>query len=114
MPLVGDEIRVGRQESSIYQITSVVPHYAGNTLTNGRTFITLDKDLTASDASNLDSILLRRYYANPGSLILDIEKPAGGTSEGFILPDYQVGANDGTLQETIASLREKGIIGNVN
>lgn len=38
MPLVGDEIRVGRQESSIYQITSVVPHYAGNTLTNGNLY----------------------------------------------------------------------------
>jgi hypothetical protein len=114
MPLVGDEIRFGRQESSVYQVTRVVPHYAGNGSSSGKTFITLDKNLTTSDAQNITSVLLRRYYANPGSLILDIEKPAGGTSEGFILPDYQVGASDGTLQETIQSLREKGIIGNVN
>jgi len=69
----------------------------------------LDKpiDLTKYEARGYS---IRRYVDAPGAIILDIDKPPGGTSGGIIQPKYLPQGSEERLQTIITSLKEKRII----
>lgn len=75
----GDEIRFEGTETQAYYIKRV------HTGTTGKIILTLDRDVTAS---NLQWFLIRRYVDDPANIILEVDKPAGGTSPGILKPQY--------------------------
>lgn len=76
---VGDEIRFEGTETQTYTINNV---YAG---AGGKIHLELDRDVTAT---NLQWFLVRRYIDDPASIILEVDKTAGGTSPGVLKPQY--------------------------
>jgi hypothetical protein len=76
---VGDEIRFEGTETQAYIINEV---YAG---AGGKIHLVLDRDVTAT---NLQWFLVRRYVDDPASIILEVDKTAGGTSPGVLKPQY--------------------------
>lgn len=69
----------------------------------------LDKpiDLTQYEARGYS---IRRYVDASGAIILDTDKPPGGTSGGIIQPKHLPQGSEEKLQDIIASLKEKRII----
>lgn len=97
---VGDEIRFDGTETQTYYIREV-------STTGGEVTLTLDRNITAQD---LDYFLLRRYITDPSYLILEVDKPAGGTSTGVLTPEYFYGATEEKVDNILKELKKDNLI----
>ena len=88
-----DEIRFGGTEDEAYQVKSLV------TVPNLQ--LTLDRPITQN--LNLNYFAVRRYVDNPTYVILNVDKPAGGTSQGVLKPKYLTQQ----LQDSIEGIIER-------
>ena len=97
---VGDEIRFDGTETQTYFISKV-------DTSGGDIQLTLDRNITAQD---LDYFLLRRYITDPSYLILEVDKPAGGTSTGVLTPEYFYGATEEKVDSILQLLTRDNLI----
>ena len=95
----GDEIRFEGTETQTYTVISV-----SNT---NPIEITLDRDITASE---IDWFLVRRYVDNPANIILEVDKPAGGTSPGILKPQYLSRNTEDNIDTILEQLRRDSLI----
>ena len=100
-PQVGDEIRFEGTETQAYVINEV---WAGS---GGKIHLRLDRDVTAT---NLQWFLLRRYVDDPASIILEVDKTAGGTSPGVLKPQYLSRRVENNLDTILEKLRTDQLI----
>ena len=97
---VGDEIRFDGTETQTYYIKEV-------DTSGGEVTLTLDRNITAQD---LDYFLLRRYITDPSYLILEVDKPAGGTSTGVLTPEYFYGETEKKVDNILKELKKDNLI----
>lgn len=97
---VGDEIRFDGTETQTYFISKV-------DTSGGDIQLTLDRNITAQD---LDYFLLRRYINDPSYIILEVDKPAGGTSTGVLTPEYFYGATEEKVDNILKELKKDNLI----
>jgi len=97
---IGDEIRFDGTETQTYYINNV-------DTTGGEVILTLDRNQTAQ---NLDYFLLRRYVTDPSYLILEVDKPAGGTSTGVLTPEYFYGETEEKIDSILQKLTRDNLI----
>jgi len=90
----GDEIRFQGTETQTYKVISVD--------SSSDLVLTLDRDVTAT---NLDWFLLRRYVDAPGTILIEADKPAGGTSPGFFMPLYSTKGIEENFDKIIQKLK---------
>ena len=83
IPQPYDEIRFEGTETQTYTITQV-----SQSLFNGSNVLTLVLDRSITSNINTDYFLLRRYVDEVGNIIINTTKPAGGTSDGVIIPEF--------------------------
>ena len=95
-----DEIRFEGTETQTYKVMNI-------DTTGGEIILTLDKNVTAT---NLNWFLLRRYIDDPSYIILDIDKPAGGTSEGILSPQYLYSVSKRRTSEILKQLKSDNLI----
>ena len=98
---VGDEIRFEGTETQTYYINDV-------STTNGDIILTLDR--TVITTTNLSWFLLRRYITDPSYLILEVDKPAGGTSTGVLTPEYFYGETEEKVDSILQLLTRDNLI----
>jgi len=79
LPRPLDEIRFEGTEDYTYTIVSV-------STSSGILELVLNNDIPQN--INLDYFLLRRYINDPSNIILNLNKPAGASSEGILKPEY--------------------------
>ena len=96
----GDEIRFEGTETQSYTVLSV-------DTSGGEVILNLDRDVTAN---NLDWFLLRRYIDTPGSILIEADKPAGGTSPGFFMPLYATKGIEDNFDKIIQNLKTDQLI----
>ncbi len=96
---LGDEIRFEGTETQTYTVTAV-----SNT---NPIEITVDRDITAT---NIDWFLIRRYVDNPANIILEVDKPAGGTSPGILKPQYLSKDAENNIDTILENLRRDSLI----
>jgi hypothetical protein len=84
-----DEIRFMGTEDQTYTILQVSQSLTSSVgIPNPYQSLTLRLDRNISPNINTDFFLLRRYVDDPGTIILNINKPAGGTSDGVLKPEF--------------------------
>ena len=96
---LGDEIRFEGTETQTYTVTAV-----SNT---NPIQITVDRDITAT---NINWFLVRRYVDAPGNIIIEADKPAGGTSPGFFMPQYATKGIEDNFDTVIQKLKKDQLI----
>jgi hypothetical protein len=96
----GDEIRFQGTETQAYKVIEV-------DTTGGDIILTLDRNVTAT---NLDWFLLRRYIDAPGTILIEADKPAGGTSPGFFMPLYATKGIEDNFDKVIQQLKTDQLI----
>ena len=64
--------------------------------------LVLDKDITPN--VNTDYFLLRRYVDDPSNIIIDVDKPSGGTSGGILKPEFVTTQTEKQARDAISSL----------
>lgn len=97
---VGDEIRFQGTEAQAYQVVEVYEN------TNPKSFL-LDRYISAA---NLDWFLVRRYVDNPANIILEVDKPAGGTSPGIFKPQYLSRNAEDNIDTILENLKRDSLI----
>jgi hypothetical protein len=97
---VGDEIRFQGTEEQAYQVVEVYEN------TNPKSFL-LDRYISAA---NLNWFLVRRYVDNPANIILEVDKPAGGTSPGILKPQYLSRNAEDNIDTILENLRRDALI----
>jgi hypothetical protein len=84
-----DEIRFMGTEDQTYTILQVSQSLTSSAgVPNPYQSLTLKLDKNIPSNINTDFFLLRRYVDDPGTIILNINKPAGGTSDGILKPEF--------------------------
>jgi hypothetical protein len=107
---VGDEIRFQGTETQTYKIVEL-----DNTPANGDPLhLVLDRELAISGSGGvneaMDWFLLRRYVDDPASIILEVDKTAGGTSPGILKPQYLSRRVENNLDTILEKLRTDQLI----
>jgi hypothetical protein len=96
----GDEIRFQGTEEQAYKVVEVYEN------TNPKSFL-LDRYISAT---NLNWFLVRRYVDNPANIIIEADKPAGGTSPGILKPQYLSRDAEDNIDTILESLRRDSLI----
>ena len=60
--------------------------------------------------SEMDWFLVRRYIDNPANIILEVDKPAGGTSPGILKPQYLSRDAEDNIDTILENLRRDTLI----
>jgi hypothetical protein len=97
---VGDEIRFQGTEEQAYQVVEVYED------TNPKSFL-LDRYISAA---NLDWFLVRRYVDDPSNIIIEADKPAGGTAPGILKPQYLSRNAEDNIDTILENLRRDALI----
>jgi len=97
----GDEIRFEASEDSAYRINEIVQEQPQ---------LILKLDGEVPEGINTNMFLVRRYVDDPTSIILDVDKPAGGTSGGILKPEFMPPNAERQLQEVVQTLRRQNQI----
>ena len=102
---VGDEIRFQGTETQTYKIIEI-----DNTPANGDPLhLILDKEVNLTNVE-MDWFLVRRYVDTPGQIIIEADKPAGGTSPGFFMPLYATKGIEDNFDKVIQKLKTDQLI----
>jgi hypothetical protein len=102
---VGDEIRFQGTETQTYKIVEL-----DNTPANGDPLhLVLDREINLSN-TEMDWFLVRRYIDNPANIILEVDKPAGGTSPGILKPQYLSRNAEDNIDIILEQLRRDTLI----
>ena len=111
---VGDQIRFEGIESKAYMVTEVSApsetfRTASSPLHIGYLVVKLDKPVAKN--TNLNRFLLRRFVKDGGFITLDVNKPAGDTSGGTIVPKFITKELERNLSSALQTVRntDKGI-----
>jgi len=99
---VGDEIRFQGTETQAYKIIDV------DDLSSPPIF-TVDRGITLTNPQ-MDWFLVRRYVDAPGNIIIEADKPAGGTSPGFFMPLYPTQEIEDNFDNIIKNLKTDQLI----
>ena len=99
---VGDEFRFQGTETQTYKIIEV------DETTSPPTFI-VDRYVNLTN-SEMDWFLVRRYIDNPANIILEVDKPAGGTSPGILKPQYLSRNAEDNIDTILENLRRDSLI----
>lgn len=102
---VGDQIRFQGTETQTYTITSVDNAIS----TPGAIVFTVDRQINLTNA-DMNWFLVRRYVTDPSYLILEVDKPAGGTSTGVLTPEYFYGATEEKVDNILKELKKDNLI----
>jgi len=102
---VGDQIRFQGTETQTYTITSVDNAIS----TPGAIVFTVDRQINLTNA-DMNWFLVRRYVTDPSYLILEVDKPAGGTSTGVLTPEYFYGATEEKVDNILKELTRDNLI----
>jgi hypothetical protein len=102
---VGDQIRFQGTETQTYTITSV----DNAILTPGAIVFTVDRQINLTN-TEMNWFLVRRYVTDPSYLILEVDKPAGGTSTGVLTPEYFYGATEEKVDNILKELKKDNLI----
>ena len=94
---VGDEIRFQGTETQTYKITIV------DNTTSPPEF-TVDRGISLTN-TQMDWFLVRRYVDAPGTILIEADKPAGGTSPGFFIPLYATKGIEDNFDRIIQKLK---------
>jgi hypothetical protein len=97
-----DEIRFQGLENLTFQITNITSSATGQ--------LTLNLDRNIPDGTDLDFFLVRRYVEDPSIIILDLDKPAGGSSGGVLKPQYISSELTNNLDSIIQNLKNQNLI----
>lgn len=97
----GDEIRFEASEVFAYRINEIVQEQP-------QLILKLDREVP--EGTNTNMFLVRRYVDDPTSIILDVDKPAGGTSGGILKPEFMPPNAERQLQEVVQTLRRQNQI----
>lgn len=98
---IGDEIRFEGTETLAFRIEKVQS-------SGGQLQLTLDRNIPAG--TNTNFFLIRRYIDNPAYIILEVDKPAGGSSGGILKPQYLSSRVETNLDTILENLQDKGLI----
>lgn len=103
-PQEQDEIRFEGVENQSYTIFEVSQSFITPPGSAGYEALTLvlDKDITPN--VNTDYFLLRRYVDDPSNIIIDVDKPSGGTSGGILKPEFITTQTEKQARDAISSL----------
>ena len=96
-----DEIRFQGTENLAFIITRVY---------SSASVVTLDLNRNIPSGTNLNYFFVRRYVEDPSSIILDVDKPAGGSSGGILKPQYLSSAVESNLDTIIQNLKNQNLI----
>ena len=99
---VGDEFRFQGTETQTYKIIEV-----DNTFTPP--IFVVDRYVNITN-TEMNWFLVRRYVDNPSNIILEVDKPAGGTSPGFLMPLYATKGIEDNFDEVIQKLKTEQLI----
>ena len=103
---VGDEIRFQGTETQTYKIISID---VATILNPGALVYTVDRNLTLTN-TEMNWFLVRRYVDNPANIILEVDKPAGGTSPGILKPQYLSRNAEDNIDTILENLRRDALI----
>ena len=102
---VGDEFRFQGTETQTYKVIEI-----DNAPPNGDPLhIILDREVNL-DNTDMNWFLLRRYLDTPGQIIIEADKPAGGTSPGFFMPLYATKGIEDNFDNIIQKLKTDQLI----
>jgi hypothetical protein len=102
---IGDQIRFQGTETQTYTITSV-----DNAVSDpGAIVFTVDRQINLTN-DDMNWFLVRRYVTDPSYLILEVDKPAGGTSTGVLTPEYFYGATEEKVDNILKELKKDNLI----
>ena len=104
---VGDEIRFQGTENQTYKITAI--GVATNPSYVGALVYTVDRNLTLTN-TDMNWFLVRRYVDAPGNIIIEADKPSGGTSPGFFMPQYATKGIEDNFDTVIQKLKKDQLI----
>ncbi|MDB4344524.1 hypothetical protein OAA18_00400 [bacterium] len=104
---VGDEIRFQGTETQTYKITAI--DVATNPSYPGALVYTVDRNITLTN-TEMNWFLVRRYVDNPANIILEVDKPAGGTSPGILKPQYLSKDAEDNIDTILENLRRDSLI----
>jgi len=99
---VGDEFRFRGTETQTYKIIEV------DETTTPPTFV-VDRYVNLTN-TEMDWFLVRRYVDNPANIILEVDKPAGGTSPGILKPQYLSKDAEDNIDTILENLRRDSLI----
>ena len=99
---VGDEFRFQGTETQTYKIIEV------DEATTPPTFV-VDRYVNLTN-TEMDWFLVRRYVDNPANIILEVDKPAGGTSPGILKPQYLSKDAEDNIDTILEQLRRDSLI----
>ena len=99
---VGDEFRFQGTETQTYKIIEV------DETTSPPTFI-VDRYVNLTN-TEMDWFLVRRYIDNPANIILEVDKPSGGTSPGILKPQYLSRNAEDNIDTILENLRRDSLI----
>jgi len=99
---VGDEIRFLGTETQTYTVVEVKnnqspPH------------IVFDRNVNLTN-TQMNWFLHRRYVTDPSYLILEVDKPSGGTSTGVLTPEYFYGETEEKVDSILKELTRDNLI----
>jgi hypothetical protein len=97
-----DEIRFQGLENLAFVINNVTSSATGQLILN------LDRNIP--NGTNLNFFLVRRYVEDPSSIILEVNKPAGGSSGGVLKPQYISSELTNNLDSIIQNLKNQNLI----
>ena len=101
----GDEIRFQGTETQTYKIIEL-----DNTPANGDPLhLVLDREINLTN-TEMNWFLVRRYVDTPGQIIIEADKPAGGTSPGFFMPLYATKGIEDNFDKVIQQLKTDQLI----
>ena len=102
---IGDEIRFQGTETQTYTITNIT----NATVVTGAIVYTVDRNLNLTNPE-MNWFLVRRYVDDPSYLILEVDKPAGGTSTGVLTPEYFYGETEEKVDSILKELKRDNLI----
>lgn len=99
---IGDEFRFRGTETQAYTITS-------QSVQSGTPVFHVDRNINLTN-SEADWFLVRRYVNDPSYLILEVDKPAGGTAPGVLTPEYFYGATEEKVDNILKELTKDNLL----